>query len=98
MIVRETLRHDYFVSYQSFFPRTTVLFRKPPISSINNIFTLPFALGVWTVVFVMILLFTAALIGFTWTSNQLRGKNTQFSTVMDTATMVLGAICQQGNV
>lgn len=94
----KTFRRASCVSYKLVYRRTIVIFRNPPISSINNIFTLPFALSVWTVVLMMILVFTVALIGLTWTSNHLRGKNTQLVTILDTVTMVLGAICQQGNV
>jgi len=76
--------------------RTLAIFRQPPLSSVNNIFTLPFALNVWIMMIAMLFVFTVALIFLTWTTNRLKGEKTQLSTAFDTVTMVLGAICQQG--
>lgn len=46
---------------------------------------------------VMLLTYILALIFLIWMSNILNGQKTQISTSLDTVTMVLGAICQQGN-
>lgn len=58
---------------------------------------MPFSLGVWIVMIIMVFIFTAALLVLTWTFDSLNGTGAQYSTVLDTITMVLGAVCQQGN-
>lgn len=79
-----------------YFCRTIAIYRQPPLSSVNNIFTLPFALNVWIAMVVIMIAFSVALMFLMWTSNRLRGENTPLSTTLDTVTLVLGAICQQG--
>lgn len=74
-----------------------MIFKQPPLSSVKNIFLLPFTRGVWIVMIVMLLTYILALIFLIWMSNILNGQKTQISTSLDTVTMVLGAICQQGN-
>ncbi|VVC30077.1 Ionotropic glutamate receptor [Cinara cedri] len=80
----------------TFMARTVAIFKQPPLSAAKNIFTLPFGIGVWTVMLAMMFLFTMALILVTWSANQKNGKPTALSTALDAVTMVLGAICQQG--
>lgn len=46
--------------------------------------------------FVVMSVFTVALIFLIWTSNWLHGVETRLSIALDTITLVLAAICQQG--
>jgi len=78
------------------FGRNFAIFRQPPLAIMKNIFTLPFALSVWITTFAMLFVFAVVLIFLAWTSNRLKGKKTDYSTAFDTVTVVLGAVCQQG--
>ncbi|XP_022170942.1 uncharacterized protein LOC111034171 [Myzus persicae] len=76
--------------------RTVAIYKQPPLSSVNNVFTLPFVLNVWIVMLVVMSIFIVTLIFIIWTSNWLRGVETRLSIALDTVTLVLAAICQQG--
>uniref|UniRef100_A0A2S2P2H2 Ionotropic glutamate receptor C-terminal domain-containing protein n=1 Tax=Schizaphis graminum TaxID=13262 RepID=A0A2S2P2H2_SCHGA len=80
----------------TFVARTVAIYKQPPLSSVNNIFTLPFVPNVWKVMFVVMSAFAVALIFLTWTSNWLHGIEMKFSIVLDTVILVFAAICQQG--
>lgn len=86
----------FFIDFDIYFCRTIAVFKQPPLSSVNNIFTLPFAYSVWIMMFTMIFIFTVALIFLIWMSNNLKGEKTQLAILLDTVTLVIGAICQQG--
>lgn len=86
----------YLTYYTILFHRTTAIFRQPPLSSVNNIFTLPFALSIWILLIIMSILFAVTLAFFIWILNELNGRKNRFSTTLDTITIVLGAMCQQG--
>jgi len=76
--------------------RTVAIYKQPPLSSVNNIFTLPFVPNLWIVMFVVMSVFAVALIFLTWTSNWLHGIEMKFSIALDTVILVFAAICQQG--
>lgn len=82
---------SYFYVY-----RTVAIYKQPPLSSVNNIFTLPFVPNVWIVMFIIMLVFAVTLIFLIWMSNWLHGVKMKLSIALDTVTLVFAAICQQG--
>ncbi|XP_054261628.1 glutamate receptor ionotropic, kainate glr-3-like [Macrosteles quadrilineatus] len=79
--------------------RTTIMFRQPSLSSVSNIFLLPFATDVWVCCFtyciLVIFIFSIEIVA----SRHFGGGppmmgNTGF---MDIVTLVLGCVCQQGS-
>lgn len=90
------LRQTVITVEKNFFCRTTAIYRRPPVSSVNNIFTLPFVLSVWIVLIFSSFTFTVTITFLTWALNKFKARKTRLSDALDTITMVLGAICQQG--
>lgn len=74
-----------------FTPRSPMVFRQPPLSSVANIFILPLSIDVWICILALLLIIFLIMVC------QLFHPVLRSSlTLMDIATFVWGAICQQG--
>ncbi|CAH1738065.1 unnamed protein product [Aphis gossypii] len=80
----------------TFIARTVAIYKQPPLSSVNNIFTLPFVPNVWIVLLIVMSVFAVTLVFLIWISNWLHGVEMKLSFALDTVTLVFAAICQQG--
>lgn len=78
--------------------RPAVLFKQPPLSSVRNICILPFKFEVWMMTFFTLLGFTVLIVFLARTTKQYRKNDEETLTVLDSVTIVHGAICQQGNL
>lgn len=97
---------DYIQLYTH--TRACFIFRQPLLSTVSNIFTLPFQRSVWIAIAVFLLLLLVLLCFSTkWEYRRGASANTarywqQFNpaeqTVSDNLMVVLGAIAQQGNL
>ncbi|XP_021930485.1 glutamate receptor 1-like [Zootermopsis nevadensis] len=95
------VRNDRFAvtSYAaSTFPlRATTMFRQPSLSTVRNIFILPFDRSVWLCCFALCLTSVFTLgVQITCSVRQHIEENMLHSDWSDMFTLVLGAICQQG--
>ncbi|XP_069681535.1 ionotropic receptor 75a-like [Periplaneta americana] len=95
------IRKDRFAvtSYaaDTFSLRATTIFRQPSLSTVSNIFTLPFDSGVWMSCGVLCLAAVFILgLQIIWTVRQRVEKDMVNAEWSDVVTLVLGAICQQG--
>ncbi|XP_075217905.1 glutamate receptor ionotropic, kainate glr-3-like [Lycorma delicatula] len=91
------LRHDRLdiidFTAENFALKTAVLFRQPPLSSLKNIYTLPFSTSVWISCGVLCI-----LIILIWILEFKLGKkhSRDWSNPLDILTLVSGSIFQQG--
>lgn len=67
------------------------MFRQPPLSSVSNIFLLPFGESVWVAI-VLIITVTIGILFFQWVLPVIQKQMHIFESI----TFVLGAACQQG--
>nr|APZ81415.1 ionotropic receptor 75d [Adelphocoris lineolatus] len=95
VIMREDRRKhvDYTVDYFEF--KTGIIFKQPSLSSVSNIYLLPFSRHVWAacgglLLFVLIILCIAVSSGDAQTF-------TPPATFLDMVNIVLGFVCQQGS-
>ncbi|XP_076670960.1 ionotropic receptor 75a-like [Andrena cerasifolii] len=91
---------DYLQLYTQ--TRSTFIFRQPLLSTVRNIFTLPFQRSVWIAIGVFLLLVLVLLyISSKWEYRQARSEywealNPAEQTISDNLMVVLGAVAQQG--
>lgn len=79
-----------------FFYRSAVLFRQPPLSSVKNIYTLPYSISVWISCGILFILIILTL----FLELKLNKNRTldDWNDIFDIITLVLGSICQQGKL
>jgi len=77
--------------------RATTMFRQPSVSTVSNMFILPFDSSVWLccIVFSLMTVFTLGT-QIIWTVRQNIEQDMVHAKWSDMFTLVLGAICQQG--
>jgi len=76
--------------------RLTALFKQPPLSSTHNICLLPFKFEVWMVTFFTLLIFVVLFVILSHVTKKFKKNDEDSLTVLDSVTIVHGAICQQG--
>ncbi|XP_039292414.1 glutamate receptor ionotropic, delta-2-like [Nilaparvata lugens] len=90
------LRHDRLEvmdsTAETFSLRSAILYRQPPLSSLRNIFLLPFSTPVWLGCALLYLLITLFL-QFEFKLNSV----SSWKSPLEIITIVLGSICQQGS-
>ncbi|XP_068082176.1 ionotropic receptor 75a [Anabrus simplex] len=95
------MRHDRMkvldFAAEAFYLRTAIMFRQPTLSSMSNIFVMPFSNPVWVCcgLLCIITVGTFGLQVFSTTKRNIEKEMTN-AKWMDIVTFVLGAICQQG--
>lgn len=67
------------------------MFRQPPLSSVSNIFLLPFGQNVW-IASILLIIFSIGVMLIQWVLPVIQNQMHPFETI----TFVLGAACQQG--
>ncbi|KAJ8676245.1 hypothetical protein QAD02_012031 [Eretmocerus hayati] len=78
--------------------RSRFIFRQPPLSSVENLFRLPFNNSVWLVIIMLLLLFLFLLypaMRFEWSRYELSGHENK-PNLSDDLLVVVGAASQQG--
>ncbi|XP_050421371.1 uncharacterized protein LOC126833853 [Adelges cooleyi] len=85
---------DYTVG--TFYRQPAALYKQPSLSSVYNICVLPFNFEVWLVTFFTFLGFTIVILCLNRTSKIVRHDEIESITILDSVTLVHGAICQQG--
>lgn len=78
------------------FYRPAALFKQPPLSSIHNICVMPFSYEVWMVIFFTFFAFVVLIIFITRITKHYKKDDEETLTILDSVTIVHGAICQQG--
>ncbi|RZF42909.1 hypothetical protein LSTR_LSTR003625 [Laodelphax striatellus] len=90
------LRHDRLEvmdsTAETFSLRSAILYRQPPLSSLKNIFVLPFSIQVWIGCALLYLLITLFL-QFEFKLNSV----SSWKSPLEIITIVLGSICQQSS-
>lgn len=79
-------------SLKSMNSRTPLIFRQPPLSAVANIFILPLQLDVWICIFILFVV--VYLIMLLHLKHPI--LKAMSISMLDVATFILGAICQQG--
>ncbi|XP_050546126.1 uncharacterized protein LOC126908256 [Daktulosphaira vitifoliae] len=76
--------------------RSSALFKQPPLSSINNIFVLPFDSEVWIAILITFISFIIIIVVLTFITDRLSPVKTTSLSILETILIVYGSICQQG--
>lgn len=76
--------------------RPAALFKQPPLSSVHNICILPFKFEVWMVTLFTFIGFTILIAFLSRTTRRFKKDEKESLNVLDSVTIVHGAICQQG--
>ncbi|XP_044741851.1 glutamate receptor U1-like [Chrysoperla carnea] len=77
--------------------RSPLIFRKPSLSSISNIFVLPFDFNVWISSLVLCLFITVMICFQLWIQNRIKSLQHNENRYTDILTFIFGAMCQQGS-
>ncbi|CAH1738068.1 unnamed protein product [Aphis gossypii] len=85
---------DYTVG--TFYRQPAALFKQPPLSSVHNICILPFKFEVWMVTLFTFIGFTILIAFLSRTTRRFKKDEKESLNVLDSVTIVHGAICQQG--
>lgn len=85
---------DYTVG--TFYRQGAALFKQPPLSSVHNICILPFKFEVWMVTLFTFIGFTILIAFLSRTTRTFKKDDEETLNVLDSVTIVHGAICQQG--
>uniref|UniRef100_A0A2S2NTB4 Glutamate receptor delta-1 subunit n=1 Tax=Schizaphis graminum TaxID=13262 RepID=A0A2S2NTB4_SCHGA len=85
---------DYTVG--TFYRQPAALFKQPPLSSVHNICILPFKFEVWMVTLFTFIGFTILIAFLSRTTRAFKKDEKETLNVLDSVTIVHGAICQQG--
>ncbi|XP_029347273.1 glutamate receptor ionotropic, delta-1-like [Acyrthosiphon pisum] len=85
---------DYTVG--TFYRQAAALFKQPPLSSVHNICILPFKFEVWMVTLFTFIGFTILIAFLSRMTRRLKKDEEETLNVLDSVTIVHGAICQQG--
>ncbi|XP_025422107.1 glutamate receptor 2-like [Sipha flava] len=85
---------DYTIG--TFYREQGALFKQPPLSSVRNICVLPFKTEVWMMTFFTFLAFTGLIVFLSRVTKKFKNTDDETLTVLDSVTIVHGAICQQG--
>lgn len=78
------------------FYRPAALFKQPPLSSVRNVCILPFTYEVWMVILFTFLGFVILIIFITRITKRFKKDDEETLNILDSVTIVHGAICQQG--
>ncbi|XP_026805088.1 uncharacterized protein LOC113548417 [Rhopalosiphum maidis] len=85
---------DYTVG--TFYRQPAALFKQPPLSSVHNICILPFKFEVWMVTLFTFIGFTILIAFLSRTTRAFKKDEKETLNVLESVTIVHGAICQQG--
>ncbi|XP_044733247.1 ionotropic receptor 75a-like [Chrysoperla carnea] len=77
--------------------KSRLIFRKPSLSSISNIFVLPFDLKVWISSLALCFLIGVFIFFQLWLQNRISTLQPNVSKLTDIVTFISGAMCQQGS-
>lgn len=78
-----------------FYYRARIIFRQPPLSTVSNIYVLPFSSTVWICICTLILIIAVAIVIQILLTRSQEPDLKELS-LTDLFTFITGAICQQG--